>query len=354
MLQAGLAGEHYALHPGALSQEPNSEGSGTPFVENLHGTAWELPDTAGTRYSSLAAVDGGWIAVGSHLEENRDPESSEVRESLRKLRLLAGDGEGVRSLKAPKLQEGLRRQGAVLIVDGGRLAGLAWLEGDTRRQLAVMASEWTGSRWRTPRVVSPPGPGSQLALSATVLADGSWLLAWSAFDGEDDEILWSRYIGGRWTDPARLSPEDNAVPDVTPALAPSGTGAVAAWSRYENEHYRLKLARFDGTRWLDERTAGGKGTLYPVFLPQASAENRLLFRDAGKRGWTALELGEDGRETARVHVPAQTLRRPMVTSTGSGTAAFSWSGDAEPLTAHWRPAATDGETARERTREAAP
>ncbi|HEX5760898.1 MAG TPA: hypothetical protein VF121_17045, partial [Thermoanaerobaculia bacterium] len=145
----------------------------------------------------------------------------------------------------------------------GELAGLAWLEGADGRSLAVRFARWDGERWARPRTVAAPGPGSQTALAAARLADASWLLAWSRFDGADDEVVWSRSAGPEgesWSAPRRIA-QDNAVPDVTPALtAVAGGGAVAAWSRYDGEDYRVVTARFDGRGWSAPRAVGPAGS----------------------------------------------------------------------------------------------
>jgi hypothetical protein len=181
------------------------------------------------------------------------------------------------------------RRDPVLLVDGGALAGAAWLEGEAGRPLGVWAAPFDGARWGAPEPVAPPGPGSQLALAGAVLDDGSWLLVWSAFDGGDDEIAWARRLGGGWLPAARLS-ADNAVPDVAPALAATaGGGAVAAWSRYDGREYRLRLARFEGGAWRGEEWAGPPGSLFPSFT---GGRDRpwLLYRDAGARGWAVAEV----------------------------------------------------------------
>ena len=206
----------------------------------------------------------------------------------------------------------------MLLVDGGRLAGVAWLEGDGERSFSVRAAVWTGSAWQAPERVSFPGPGSQLGLTGAVLADGSWLLAWSAFDGHDDEIVWSRKVGASWQPVKRLYP-DNAVPDITPALAATADGgALIAWSRYDGHGYALRMARFARGAWGDEHAAGPSGSLYPTFLGAA----KLLYLDAAPRGWSVLDLDPRGRAKARASV-ASALDRPAVRFSG-GAAEMRW------------------------------
>jgi hypothetical protein len=263
----------------------------------------DLPDRA--EVSTLAlldGLDGGWAVAGSYPDLTGG----------RRLFLLRGNDETARPLAEPPGQEGAERRGPVLLVDNGKLAGLAWLEGDGQRSLSVRAAAWTGKAWQPPQQVSWPGPGSQLALAGAVLDDGSWLLAWSAFDGQDDEIVWSRRIGETWLPVRRLSP-GNSVPDITPALTSvtaGGGGALIAWSRYDGHGYQLRTARFDRGEWRSER-AGPAGSLYPTFLGGSDGIH-LLYMDAWPRAWSVLALDAEGRIEARASL-ASTLDRPVVT-----------------------------------------
>jgi hypothetical protein len=265
-----------------------------------------LPERA--EVSALAAVDGGWIAAGS------------VRDAAgrRRLFLLRGNDRASRPLAEPPGQEGKQRRGPALLVDGGRLAGIAWLEGDDDRSLSVRAALWDGARWQAPERVSLPGPGSQLALAGAVLADGSWLLAWSAFDGQDDEIVWARRSGDAWQPVQRLT--GNRVPDITPALAATADGgALIAWSRFDGRGYQMRVARFGADGWSGEHAAAASGSLYPTFL----GASRLLYLDAAApRSWSVLDLDAAGRVKGKASA-ASTLERPAVAFEG-GKVRMRW------------------------------
>jgi hypothetical protein len=187
----------------------------------------------------------------------------------------------------------------------------------------VRAAAWTGTRWQAPERVSFPGPGSQLALTGAVLTDGSWLLAWSAFDGQDDEIVWSRRAAGAWQPVKRLYP-DNSVPDITPALAATADGgALIAWSRFDGHAYQLRMARFDRAgdgRWTGEHAAAPSGSLYPAFV----GGTRLLYLTAVPRAWSVLDLDAAGRVLSRASIAADaTLDRPAVSFDG-GQVRMRW------------------------------
>ena len=263
-----------------------------------HSLTLDLPDR--TDLSTLALLDAGWMTAGSA------PNAT----GGRNLVLFRGNDKRSQTLAEPPGQEGAIRQSPVLLVDGGRLAGLAWLEGDDPRSLSVRAAAWKGKgwgqNWGSIQQVSHPGPGSQLALAGAVLDDGSWLLAWSAFDGTADEIVWSRRLGESWLPVSRLS-APNAVPDITPAVtATPGGGALIAWSRYDGQGYQLRVARFEDGEWKAERAAAPSGSLYPSFVG-----SRLLYMDAEPRAWSVLDLDSEGRSKAKATIPS-TLGRPVL------------------------------------------
>jgi hypothetical protein len=283
----------------------------------LHGNRLEMSGGRSLRVdlpqrgevSALAELSRGrlgpeWIAVGS----------AEGEDGRRTLFLKSAEG----ALPAPAGQEAAQRRGAVLFVEDGTLQGMAWLEGNDDRSLAVRAAEWNGHTWRTVEPVSQPGPGSQIALAGAVLSDGSWLLAWSAYDGEDHEIVWARRTAQGWS-PARPVSKGNSVPDITPALAATGTGALLAWSRYDGESYRLQVARFDANTWKDERPIARSGSFHPSFQGLY-----LLHRTAGPSSWSVLELAPSGKVLRRASALSALTERPVLSEDAEGGLRLRW------------------------------
>jgi hypothetical protein len=316
---------------GSLRVELGPPGAAAP--------AGDVPLPEGAVVGAAALLADGWAVAGSRPVLG---EGGEGAASGRRLFFAAGGAAGARALPEPAGQRAPVRQDPLLLVDGGRLAGAAWLEGDPGGRLGVRAAVWDGERWGEPEAVAAKGPGSQLALAGAVLDDGSWLLVWSSFDGSDDEIVWAHRLGGGWL-PARRLAADNAVPDVVPAVAATaGGGAIAAWSRYDGREYRLRTARFAGGEWYGEAWAGPPGSMFPTFAGDRD-RRWLLYRDAGARGWAVAEVtagGGLGVPRVAAETPAE---RPAV-ALGAGAPALVWTaaGEASALRVEPEPAAAGG------------
>jgi hypothetical protein len=280
------------------------------------GRVERLTTPAGLRLESAVRIAGGWLLAGAR--------PTEAGSDL----WLARDG---RELAPPAGAVARLRMNPLPLVDGGALAGLAWLEGEGRRQLAVKFAPWRDGGFGPAVEIAPPGPGSQLALTGARLADGRLLLAWAGFDGEDDEI-WAAWStpDGRWTRPARIG-GDNRVPEITPDLVAVGDGALVAWSRFDGAEYQLVVARFDGARFGPPRAIGEPGSTDGTFEP-SSAGLALLYRDARRGSWALVELAADGAPGRVSRLEAGAAERPAVRwgargphwALGARTAATAW------------------------------
>lgn len=302
---AGLLAGPAAARAGAREAPELLSGRGELRVADAAGEVLRAPLAEGVEIHALTPLDGdAWLAAGT-----RDSST---------LIVVRGEGGEARRVPAPEAGGALVASPAPL-ASGGELLGLAWLAGADPRSLEVRFAPWTGgglpgdgegiSEWAAPETVAGPAPGSQTALTGTVLRDGSVLLLWSAHDGEDDEILWSLRSGGAWSEPARLA-ADNAVPDILPAVAPLGGGAVAAWNRYDGREYRVVVSRWAGGVWSAPEPAGPPGSLYPVLYPVLGRSSgkgadgvELRYRDARRRAWMALRLDGSGRIVDPAPVP---------------------------------------------------
>ncbi len=276
-----------------------------------------LPLAATARVHSFAAAGDHWLAAAV----------DEAASGAQRLALLRGGGPRIERLPAPASGDPVRLREPTLLVDATGLCALAWLEGEAVTRLAVRAAHWADGRFKEPRTVAAAGPGSQLALSATVLDDGSQLLVWAAYDGEDDEIMWSRWNGDAWSAPARVG-ADNAVPDITPHLLAARGGALLAWSRYDGDSYRVILASFDGSSWSEPRTVGPRGSLYPT-LSAGAQRPLVMYQKAAPRSWAVAELDPAGRILRRAEVGTQRPDRPIIGEVTDREISLVWIGEKE-------------------------
>jgi hypothetical protein len=299
-------------------------GSGPFLVEVAEGVRLELPSgevvslatQPGDRLSAVSSLSSGWVAAG-------DRAAGGHRELLL---FAAGPGGLAQELAVPShLGEASRRE-PVLFVSEGALGGLAWIEGDSPSTSAVQVASLQEEDWQEPITLSPPGPGSQLALAAAVLDDGSWLLLWSAYDGEDDEVLWSLRRDGSWSEPAPLAP-GNRVPDVAPVVTAVEGGALAAWSRFERGRYRTVVSFFNGQGWGVARALEASRGVLPT-LERGPGGALLLARTTRPRGWEALELDATGRALRRAEVAAGSSLRPRLSPGPESRVTFHLRGEA--------------------------
>lgn len=302
--------------------------SGAGWSVEWSGRSEHLVLPAGVGLGRVSAFGSGWILAGGRQDGDR-----------LEMYLLLDPGKGPVELPPPGDPVGRVREGAVPIVIDSEpipgvagLAGVAWLEGDGRRSYSVRWASWLGTSFLAPVEISPRGPGSQLALAGTALADGRIVLVWSGFDGLDDEIWASVGDGTKWTSPARVGAE-NAVPDVTPDVIADGKGALVAWSRYDGDEYRVRLARLAGDRFEELDAEGPGGSLAPTFAG-GTPRPLLLWRDARADDWALGEVTDAGNLVARAHAAGSADDRPaVVVADGKAWFRFATGG---PVASAWR------------------
>jgi hypothetical protein len=253
----------------------------------------------------IAETTDGWVAAGRRSSAGRS-----------ELFLVEDGGQGFRRLPLPAARGEAQQLRPALMVRDGRLDAIAWLEGATPAETSVRASVWSGADWVGTQTVSGPMPGSQAGLSSTVLRDGSGLLVWSAFDGIDDEVYFSRSRGDGWSPRKRLT-KGNRVPDVAPAVIATRNGALAAWSRSNGTDYDLVIARYRRGGWTEPRVIARGGALFPRFA-RRDGGLYLLFRSAQPRGWGVIELGPNGGKLRQAQFLETDSPRPSIELNRSG------------------------------------
>jgi len=264
---------------------------------------------------SLQPIADGWVATGQVLNDAGQSDLLLIRHS----------GGQTQMLPLPERGPGKLRGQPVPLVASGILNGIAWVEGDRQSDLQVWASSWNGSDWGDRESVSGPGPGSQLALTGTVLEDQSWILIWTRFDGMDDEIVSSHRVGAVWSDVERIH-EDNQVPDITPTTVALGSGAMVAWSWFDGSDYRVKTALFDGRKWILGDSIGEKGALFPTLI-SVGQEAQLLFQTVAPETWTLFEIESTGFLDRSASSPKRDRLRPLVALSPDNEIQFGWPSD---------------------------
>ncbi len=217
-------------------------------------------------------------------------------------------------LPVPEARAGELRAWPVLLSAAGRLEGAVWLEGSSPQDFAIRAASWNGTSWEAVEVVSASRGRPQLAPSATVLGDGTWLAVWAGYDGDDDEIYWSRRADGAWSAPRRLHP-GNRVPDILPSVVAQGDGARAAWSFYDGNDYRIAVASWDGSGWRVERTLDGLGAI-DADWQRIGDRVFVTYHSVEPEGWNLIEVDADGGLARHSRAAGEVGERPLVTVAG--------------------------------------
>ncbi|MEW5806646.1 MAG: hypothetical protein AB1756_04785 [Acidobacteriota bacterium] len=85
------------------------------------------------------------------------------------------------------------------------------------------------------------------------VAEGSFpYVLWPRFDGNDYEIVFSKWMTNRWADIAPVEDVDNSFDDLSPSLDFDNEGRpYIAWWRDENDVGRVYVSVFLKTRWMD-------------------------------------------------------------------------------------------------------
>ncbi len=283
---------------------------GKVLVESPGGGRLELPLPKSARVSDLRSSATGWFAAAVVREDG-----------VASLRLFESKAGALETLAAPVQKAASELGQPVFVADADGVKALLWFAGEAHNQHEVRVAEWLDGYWGETKTISPPGKGTQIALSTAVLGDGSWLAVWAAFDGQDDEILWSRHVDGAWSKPRQIA-QNNAVPDITPALYPTAGGALAVWSRYDGNDYRVNLSRFDGKRWSAPVIVGGRGSTAPSFSD--AGKPYLIYRRADPAAWGVMELDGAGKVLREAALELADPRRPLLFEASESTVTLGW------------------------------
>jgi hypothetical protein len=257
----------------------------------------QVPLTTAMRPRMAVEAEGGQIVAGT------DDTTGEL------FFLHRADG-STRELPVPSSRTGALRTWPVLVTTNDRLDGALWLEGTSQQDFAIRAASWNGTSWERTELVAPSRGLPQLAVSATVLSDGSWLAVWAGYDGEDDEIYWSRRFDSDWSRPQRLHP-GNRVPDILPSVIARGDRASVAWSFFDGNDYRVRTATWDGSAWQVEGTHEGLGAV-DAGWQRVGERVFATYHSVEPEAWALIEVDDSGVVVHRSTVSGDVNDRPLV------------------------------------------
>lgn len=289
----------------SLGREARAE---APLVQQRTNAArlWSSADAAvdvplGAYRSARVAIgaEGGFVVAGT------DGTTGDL------FFLHHADGSTMEMPLPTEHADGLRAW-PVLLEAGGRLEGALWLEGSGEQDFAIRAAAWNGTSWERVETVTPARGLPQLAVSAAVLDDGSWLAVWAGYDGDDDEIYWSRRKDGDWTSPRQLH-RGNRVPDILPSVTAHGAGALAAWSVFDGNDYRVRTATFDGTKWRSSPPLDGLGAI-DAGWQRVDGRLFVTYHSVEPEAWTVIELDREGFVVLQKSVAGEVTDRPLVSA----------------------------------------
>ncbi len=238
--------------------------------------------------------------------------------------------------RSPPGRRGSERRGPVFLVDGGRLAGLAWLEGDDDRSLSVRASLWNGTALAGPRArllpgtrepararpapCSPTAPGCSPGAPSTARTTRSSGPAARADAWQPVQRLSAQQLGARHH-PRPRRHRGRRRPDRLEPLR-RHTATRCGWPASS------AATTLDATSTPPARSARS--------TPPSSARSRLLYLDAAApRSWSVLDLDAEGRVKAKASV-ASTAGAPGGRLRGEPGADALAGREAAGLGARWR------------------
>jgi len=159
--------------------------------------------------------------------------------------------------------------------------GRAWVvwSGSTGIDDRLFYARWEGDGWSPPRVVHTTASVRNHSPTLAADGDGTLWLVWVGFDGNDEEIFFSRWEGEGWEPERRLNTDDqdSALYDVSPSMAIDGQGNPwVVWVGYEAWlDEEIFFAHWEGDGWSQEgRVSGDDAT--PDLMPIAAIDKNGL------------------------------------------------------------------------------
>jgi lysophospholipase L1-like esterase len=209
-------------------------------------------------------------------------------------------------------------------------AWIAWIHHSEGAFQVCVRDTGTGRTW----IVSPPSLLS--ASSVRVIAggpEGPWVF-WTGQELGRDEIFFSRFDGTGWSPAARLN-ATSAVPHLflDAAADPEGRPWLV-WSAYDGEDYEITWSRWNGSAWSEEEklTDNRDADAFPSLVFIRGVVPVVVWSRSGQSGGAIharfMEAGVWGPEVEVVGGTGRVIVNPR-TAVWDGRLVISWqSGDA--------------------------
>ena len=159
---------------------------------------------------------------------------------------------GVASAQAPAAVE---LRGYAVALDLGGAPWAVW-SADNGHDTDLYYSRWTGQAWRPARVLyADPATWDDFP-SLAFAADGTPWLAWTSADAEQGRLYVSRWVGYRWSTPVEV-PQGTATHPRQAALAAAPDGGFwLAWVGFDGTDDEILASHWDGLSWSQPRRVG--------------------------------------------------------------------------------------------------
>ena len=121
--------------------------------------------------------------------------------------------------------------------------------------------------WTEPEQILTNLPSNSAAMVIVDRKNTPWVV-WSGFDGNDDEIYFTRWNGSDWDIPLMIN-DDNATPDIIPSLTLNENGfPVVRWLGFGEDGYVTMAKEWSGFTW-DETIVEKSADPFSAAIPES-------------------------------------------------------------------------------------
>jgi lysophospholipase L1-like esterase len=138
------------------------------------------------------------------------------------------------------------------------LSGEVWAvwSADNGHDTDVVYSRWTGQSWLSPRVLySDPATWDDFP-SLSIAADGTPWVAWTSANQEESHLYVSRWAGYRWSAAEEVPVAPSSQPRQAVLAAVPDGGFWLAWVGFDGNDDEIFASHWDGISWSEPERVG--------------------------------------------------------------------------------------------------